>query len=220
MVFFDSRRFWHKSSDLKLWLVSRMPWLARLYRGEPSDVNGESWGSPVTVSGVRADWLQMVMVNGHPAIAWPYRIPESDTHVLKCVRKLDADGNAWREPLLIVDGEVGQRRPSLPVDRGSPAIACVWRHGGHCEHLKYVKATDPDGSNWRYPVILDEVNFGYPPLKLANGGPAISYLGGQRQLRFAIYCQRAKDPLFLAARTALMTRLAVARGLEFFQRAA
>ncbi|OGK11146.1 MAG: hypothetical protein A2Y63_02365, partial [Candidatus Riflebacteria bacterium RBG_13_59_9] len=37
VVFFDERRAWRQRSGLKLWLVSRMPWLAKLYRGEPSD---------------------------------------------------------------------------------------------------------------------------------------------------------------------------------------
>lgn len=37
VLFFDERRFWRKSSDLKLWALSRMPYLAKLYRGEPSD---------------------------------------------------------------------------------------------------------------------------------------------------------------------------------------
>ncbi len=37
VMFFDERRFWRKSSDLKLWLISRMPWLAKLYLGELSD---------------------------------------------------------------------------------------------------------------------------------------------------------------------------------------
>lgn len=37
VVFFDERRPWRKSSDLKLWALSRMPWVAKLYRGETSD---------------------------------------------------------------------------------------------------------------------------------------------------------------------------------------
>ncbi|MCD6283278.1 alpha/beta fold hydrolase [bacterium] len=37
VLFFDERRFWRRSSDLKLWALSRMPYLAKLYRGEPSD---------------------------------------------------------------------------------------------------------------------------------------------------------------------------------------
>ncbi len=36
-VFFDERRPWRRASDMKLWLLSRMPWLAGLYRGESSD---------------------------------------------------------------------------------------------------------------------------------------------------------------------------------------
>jgi len=37
VLFFDERRPWRRASDLKLWLLSRMPWLAKVYRGEPSD---------------------------------------------------------------------------------------------------------------------------------------------------------------------------------------
>lgn len=37
VMFFDERRPWRKGSDMKLWLLARMPWLAKLYRGESSD---------------------------------------------------------------------------------------------------------------------------------------------------------------------------------------
>ncbi len=37
VVFLDERRFWRRRSDLKLWVLSRMPCLAKLYHGEPSD---------------------------------------------------------------------------------------------------------------------------------------------------------------------------------------
>lgn len=37
VLFFDERRPWRRKSDLKLWLISRLPWLARIYPGEPSD---------------------------------------------------------------------------------------------------------------------------------------------------------------------------------------
>lgn len=36
-LIFDPRRPWRKASDMKLWLLSRMPWMAKLYAGEPSD---------------------------------------------------------------------------------------------------------------------------------------------------------------------------------------
>jgi carboxylesterase len=36
-LMFNPRRPWRKASDMKLWLLSRMPWLAVLYKGEPSD---------------------------------------------------------------------------------------------------------------------------------------------------------------------------------------
>jgi carboxylesterase len=36
-LMFDPQRPWRKESDSKLWLLSRMPWLAKLYTGEPSD---------------------------------------------------------------------------------------------------------------------------------------------------------------------------------------
>jgi len=37
VLFFDERRPWRRKSDLKLWLISRMPWVASIYPGEPSD---------------------------------------------------------------------------------------------------------------------------------------------------------------------------------------
>ncbi len=36
-LMFDPQSPWRKASDMKIWLLSRMPWLAKLYTGEPSD---------------------------------------------------------------------------------------------------------------------------------------------------------------------------------------
>jgi carboxylesterase len=36
-LMFDPLSPWRKASDMKIWLLSRMPWLAKLYTGEPSD---------------------------------------------------------------------------------------------------------------------------------------------------------------------------------------
>ncbi len=36
-LMFNPRKPWRKASDMKLWLLMRMPWLAKFYLGEPSD---------------------------------------------------------------------------------------------------------------------------------------------------------------------------------------
>ncbi len=77
---------------------------------------------------------------------------------------------------------------SLAVIRGHPAISYL---DGTNESLKYVRATDADGSNWRTPVTVDvegvdEAHIWYCSMKEVNGHPAISYLT-DTELRFAIY---------------------------------
>jgi len=149
------------------------------------DANGETWGTPVYVNPEGGWWAQMFLVNGCPAITCDVHVPELDTHVLKYVRALDANGNTWGEPLAVAD-DIGVTSPCPLVVHGHPVIAYQWNHGDY-KHLKYVKATDPDGTNWRPPVILDEVvGWSYPSLKIVSGCPAISYIDGI-QIKFAIY---------------------------------
>ena len=148
------------------------------------DANGETWGTPVNVTPEWGYWTQMFLVNGCPAITCDARVPELDTHVLKYVRALDADGNSWGETIT-VSSDIDTRMNSALVVHGHPAIAYEWHHGDY-SHLKYVKATDPDGTNWRPPVIVDEASLSYPCLNTVNGCPAISYIDGI-QIKFAIY---------------------------------
>ena len=87
--------------------------------------------------------------------------------------------------MITVSSDTNTRMNSALVVHGHPAIAYEWHHGDY-SHLKYVKATDPDGSNWRLPVILDEAYNSYPSLKIVNGCPAIGYCYGYN-IKFAIY---------------------------------
>jgi hypothetical protein len=147
------------------------------------DADGETWGNPVTVSPESGEWLQMLIVNGNPAVSY---IDYGEPGVLKYVRALDANGNTWGESLAVAGDDYLISQSPLVV-QGHPVIAYDWCHGDY-EHLKYVKATDPDGTNWRPPVVLDETYLGGLSLNLVNGCPAISYFDGfTNALKFAIY---------------------------------
>ena len=170
---------------LSLLVVNGKPAIGGLMRyARALDANGDTWGSPVAVSDEGGGWSQMAIVNGNPAIACSDNVPELGGRILKYVRALDADGETWGDPVTVTD-DTGVARPSLQVVHGHPSIAYEWHHGDY-EHLMYVKATDPDGTNWRSPVIVDETDFAYPSLELVNGCPAISY-HALNEIKFAIY---------------------------------
>ncbi len=77
--------------------------------------------------------------------------------------------------LCIADGseDVGTNT-SLQMVNGYPAISYLDRAN---RDLKYIRATDMKGSDWRPPITVDsEGNVGnYTSLQVVNGNPAISY---------------------------------------------
>jgi hypothetical protein len=148
------------------------------------DADGATWGGPVIVdSELYAGrwWNSPAIVNGNPAIAY-----ESEEDDLKYVRALDANGNTWGAPLVLdSEGCVGSSC-SLTVIHEYPAIAYMGSDDPD-DHLKYVKAADPNGNEWREPVTVDtDDGFWHCSLKEVNGCPAICYITNG-ELRFAIY---------------------------------
>jgi hypothetical protein len=139
---------------------------------EPS---GAAWGTPVfvTAAGVNVGrFTSLVVVNGNPAISY-YDVANGD---LKYVRATDANGTTWGAPVT-TDGAVANvgQYTSMVIVNGNPAISY---YDVSNTDLKYVRATDANGTVWGAPVIVEASagNVGeYTSLVVVNGNPAISY---------------------------------------------
>jgi len=156
---------------------------------QASDSDGSVWGASVAVdtNGIVGGYTTLAVVNGNPAISyWDF------TSDLRFVRATDADGSAWGNPVsahLSAGGLVGQYS-SLAVVNGNPAIS-YYESPGH--NLRYVRATDADGSGWGVLKIIDSIDSvgSHTSLAVVNGNPAISYYDATHDdLKYA----RASDP--------------------------
>lgn len=140
-----------------------------------SGANGTSWNAPFTIDvgsgGNVGQWTSLAVVNGKPAVSY-YDVTEQN---LRYVRALDASGTQWETPIIVDSvGNVGLLTTSLKVINGNPAISY---YDGTNGNLKYVRATDADGTSWGIPVTIDSIgNVGqYTSLDVVDGNPAISY---------------------------------------------
>jgi hypothetical protein len=111
----------------------------------------------------------LAVVNGNPAMSYSFA-PD-----LKYVRASDANGTSWNTPVTVdTTGTVGEFN-SLGVVNGNPAIA--YYDGTPNLNLKYVRASNINGTAWGAPVIVDSTgDVGQDPcLVVVNGNPAVSY---------------------------------------------
>lgn len=143
---------------------------------QSSDVNGESWGisSIADSNGDVGTYSSLAVVSGNPAMSY-YDITNGD---LKYIRSGDAGGFNWTPPASTVvsidqTGNVGEHT-SLHVVNGHPSISYYDVTNGN---LKYVRASNPEGSVWDTPITIDQTgDVGtFNSLKIINGKPAISY---------------------------------------------
>lgn len=143
-----------------------------------TDASGAAWGTPVIVDTGGADdvgrFTSLVVVNGRPAIGY-YDATNGDA---KYVRATDTSGATWGTPVIADDGgttDVGEGT-SLAVISGHPALG--YRDLANLR-LKYVRATDVDGTAWGAPVVADAGGTNdlgaFASLMEVNGNPAISY---------------------------------------------
>lgn len=149
------------------------------------DANGTSWNSPqrLDVKGAVGAAASLQMVNGKPAFSY-YNISNRD---LEFVRASNAAGTVWEEPQTL-DGatsEVGGFT-SLQIVNGNAAIAYF---DATNTSLKYLRATNTDGTAWSTPQTLDGASADlvgqYPSLQVVNGNPAVAYYDGTNgDLRF------------------------------------
>ncbi len=111
------------------------------------------------------------IVNGNPAVAYY----DAAAGRLKYVRALEPSGAAWATPVFAAPAgvNVGQFT-SLVIVNGNPAISYYDVTNGD---LKYVRATNANGTAWGLPVTVDGAgNVGnYTSMAIVNGNPAISY---------------------------------------------
>ncbi|MCC7478813.1 hypothetical protein IT575_10190 [bacterium] len=124
-----------------------------LYFCAALDARGEQWGEPVVVDdSTEASFLQSIaVVDGHPAIA--YVANPSTTYELRYCRALDPGGESWG-PIEYLENNAVLDRVALAVIHGHPAIAYGVEGGGHADP-RYVRALDPQGSEWGDPVTCD-----------------------------------------------------------------
>jgi hypothetical protein len=138
---------------------------------QASNVDGSAWNAPLTVGTGGDDGMEncLAVVNGKPAISY-YDAASGD---LKYVQAGNADGSAWNAPVT-VDGTANWAgdNSSLSVVNGMPAIS-------YCDYtskdIKYVQASNADGSVWKAPVIVADDDGVNTSLVVVNGKPSVGY---------------------------------------------
>ncbi|MDQ3023310.1 MAG: PKD domain-containing protein [bacterium] len=141
-----------------------------------TDANGGTWGAPQILdsAGSVGSYTSLAVVNDNPAISY-WDLTNLD---LKYIRAANADGSgAWGVPQTLDSvGNVGYYT-SLAVVNGNPAISYL---DDTNSDLKYIRATNADGSAWGAPQTLDSAGIVglYTSLAVVNGFPAISYYDG------------------------------------------
>ncbi|MCA9982307.1 MAG: hypothetical protein KDD89_15790, partial [Anaerolineales bacterium] len=160
-----------------------------LYFVRATDATGTGWAAtPTLVVGgiVSITHLDMVLVNARPAIAFAF----GGTNVweLGYIRADDAQGSTWPAGYVVVDNTADRTGEylSMAVVNGKPAMAYNWRVNSVSETLRYVQATDADGTAWGTPVNVESGSDSSSTLANAtslaviDGYPAIAYEGNKR----------------------------------------
>lgn len=140
------------------------------------DDTGIAWGTPKTVdsAGIVGQYTSLAVVGGNPAIS--YHDVSNDN--LKYIQANDANGDSWPASSTTVDSSFGVGQyTSLAVVNENPAISY---HDGILGDLKYVRASDANGSAWPTPITLSTLNHDgeYTSLAVVDGFPAVSYYDG------------------------------------------
>jgi hypothetical protein len=157
-----------------------------------TNADGSAWNSPITLAS--ADYVglytSLAVVNGNPAISYL-----DSTHTdLKYVRATNADGSTWGTPLTPDSAGLVGWHNSLAVVNGYPAIS-YFDYATNYD-LKYVQATNADGSAWNSPITLDSADYVglYTSLAVVNGHPAISYYdNSNNDLKYMYYTPPAPE---------------------------
>jgi hypothetical protein len=124
-----------------------------LYYCAALDPRGEDWGEPTVIDdSTDAAFLTCTeTIAGHPAVAY-VASPGAD-YELRYRRALDPQGTSWG-PIEYLEVGANLDRVSLAIVHGHPAIAYGTDGGGHADP-RYVRALDPQGTEWGEPVNCD-----------------------------------------------------------------
>lgn len=152
------------------------------------DANGATWGTPQALDGALSSpvgwYASLDIVNGTPAISY-YDATNSG---LKYIRATDANGTTWGTSLTLDNNGATGLYSSLEVVDGLPAIS-YYEGTGLGDILKYIQATDANGTAWNTPIISDigkDIGFN-TSLKVVDGNAAISYYdNGNTALKYVL----------------------------------
>jgi hypothetical protein len=139
------------------------------------NANGTAWNTPLTLdaTGVVGAYTSMAVVNGNPAISYY----DGTNHNLKYINATDVSGTAWASPLTLDATDDVGLYSSLCVVNGRPAIAYKYQDGvtNNTQTLKYIRASDADGTSWGASTTVDNTTWSgtNATLQIANGNPAI-----------------------------------------------
>ena len=156
---------------------------------------GANWGAPVVVDTGGAtsqkvgQFASLAIVNGRPAVAYY----DADLKRLLYVRSSDINGTSWGAPQALdpTPHTVTNGPPSFTVttqtdnaDRGQNATLrvingrpAVVYYDATVKKLRYLHATDADGTAWSTPLELDsgtQVGL-FGTLAQVNGNPSVTY---------------------------------------------
>ena len=137
-----------------------------------NDANGTSWGTPLIIdsAGDVGKHTSLKVVNGRPAIAYQH----SFFGDLRYVRANDATGSSWGAAVSVV--AQAPISTNLEIIDGNPAIA--YQASSGLDDLRYVYATNINGTAWTSPVVLDDGSSNVGDrlsLSVINGKPAVAY---------------------------------------------
>ena len=158
-----------------------------------TDTNGAAWGGFVQAwPGGVCGTCELEMVNGKPmlsALILGARVASAK----------DILGNSWNKQVTAAATPwfTAGHTIKLKVINGNPALA-------YCDYLgttppttglKYVRATEPDGSAWGTPVWIDNKDDAGEGVHLAviNGFPAVAYVARSSSGGFEVRYKRALD---------------------------
>ena len=164
---------YHSSFDDKLWYV------------RATDPNGDTWGTPVIAQDAYDVGFHssLQVIDGRPAISHTganydnSHGTNNNNEKLYYVRANDANGDSWGSPMTLDANTRVLQHTSLAVINGNPAIS-YFDATDFDNGLKYIRATNADGTNWGVSVKVDSPKGQYSNLIVADGNPAISYSAG------------------------------------------
>lgn len=149
------------------------------------DNAGLTWGPPVTVNSTRPEALSLTEVNGNPAIGYMHFNSASSSYRYSFVRSTDVAGSNWGEPVVVSTAPFNASSSSfvtLAMANGRPAMCFGYYEAGSPAgyRLKYIRASDANGSAWEAPITVVSIPSGTGTLQnaafaIVDGNPAICY---------------------------------------------